>query len=31
MPVAWQPARPWNWCIPEDEKKEIEPLFIDQK
>ena len=23
MPVAWHPDRWWDWCIPEDEKKEI--------
>ena len=21
MPVAWHPARWWNWCDPDDEKK----------
>ena len=20
MPIAWDPSRWWNWCIPEDEK-----------
>ena len=24
MPVAWHPDRWWNWCVPEDEKKELE-------
>ena len=28
MLVAWNLARWWNWCIPEDEKKEIEPLLL---
>ena len=23
MPVAWNPDRWWDWCISEDEKKEI--------
>ena len=27
MPVAWHPDRWWNWCVPEDEKKELELLF----
>ena len=22
IPVAWHPARWWDWCMPEDEKKE---------
>ena len=24
MPVAWHPDQWWNWCVPEDEKKELE-------
>ena len=24
MPVAWHPYRWWNWCVTEDEKKELE-------
>ena len=27
MPVAWHPDRWWNWCVPEDEKKELEMYF----
>ena len=27
MPVAWHPDRLWNWCVPEDEKKELEIYF----
>ena len=23
MPVAWHPKRWWDWCLPEDEKKDI--------
>ena len=30
MPVAWHPTRWWDWCNPEDEKKEIEPTFTDK-
>ena len=29
MPVAWYPDRWWNWCMSEDEKKEIDPMFIE--
>ena len=28
MPVAWHPARCWDWCVPEDEKKGTEKTFI---
>ena len=31
MLVAWHPSRWWNWCMPEDEKTEIEPFLIDEK
>ena len=24
MPAAWHPDRWWNWCVTEDEKKELE-------
>ena len=24
MPIAWNPSRWWDWCVPEDEKKETE-------
>ena len=23
LPIAWHPSRWWDWCVPEDEKKEI--------
>ena len=28
MPIAWHPSRWWNWCVPEDEKKVIEKLWV---
>ena len=28
-PAAWHPTRWWDWCFPEDEKKEIKPIFIE--
>ena len=30
MPVAWHPRRCLDWCLPEYEKKEIEPVFTDK-
>ena len=30
MPIAWHPDRWWNWCMLEDEKKEIDPVFIEE-
>ena len=30
MLVAWHPRRWWDWCLPEDEKKEAEPIFTDK-
>ena len=30
MPVAWHSTRCWDWCLPEDEEREIEPIFIDE-
>ena len=27
MPIARHPKRCWNFCVAEDEKKEIEPVF----
>ena len=27
MPVAWHPSRWWNWCVPEDGKKETEKFL----
>ena len=28
LPIAWHPLRWWDWCVPEDEKKETEKLFL---
>ena len=28
MPIAWHPSRWWDWCVPEDEKKETGKLFL---
>ena len=30
MPVAWHPNRWWDWCVSEDEKKEMDPMFIEE-
>ena len=30
MPIVWYPKRWWNFCMPEDEKKGIEPIFTEQ-
>ena len=30
MPVAWHPNGWWDWCVSEDEKKEIDPIFIEE-
>ena len=30
MHVAWHPRRWWDWCMPEDEKKGIEPIFTNK-
>ena len=27
MPITWHPSRWWDWCVPEDEKKETEKFF----
>ena len=27
VPIAWHPSRWWDWCIPENEKKEIKKLW----
>ena len=27
MPIPWHPSRWWDWCVPEDEKKETEKLW----
>ena len=29
MPVAWHPKRQLNFCMSEDEKKEIESIFTE--
>ena len=29
--AAWHPTRWWDWCMPEDEKKEVNLLFIYEK
>ena len=31
MPKAWHPRRWWDWCMPEDEKKEIKQFLTDEK
>ena len=28
--VAWYPNRLWDWCMSEDKKKEIDPMFIEE-
>ena len=30
MPIAWHPKRWQNFCMSEDEKKEIGPIFIEE-
>ena len=30
MPAAWPPTRWWDWCMSEDQKKGIEPIFTDK-
>ena len=30
MPEAWHPDRWWDWCMVEDEKKETDPMFIEE-
>ena len=29
MPIAWHSKRRWNFCVSEDEKNEIEPIFTE--
>ena len=29
MPITWHPKRWWNFCMSEDEEKEIEPTFAE--
>ena len=31
MSEVRHPTRWWDWCMSEDEKKETEPFFIDEK
>ena len=28
MPTVWHPSRWWDWCVPENEKKETEKNFF---
>ena len=28
MPVGWHPTRCWNWCLTENEKKEIDQFLL---
>ena len=28
MTIAWHPDRYWDWCVPEDEKRELEAYFV---
>ena len=28
MPIAWHPSRWWDWCVPEDKKRETENFFF---
>ena len=30
MPVAWHPKRWWVWYVLGAEKKEIDPIFIEE-
>ena len=30
MPVAWHPNRWWDWCVPEDEEKEIDSMLKEE-
>ena len=30
MSVSWNPNRWWDWCMSEDEKKEIYSMFIEE-
>ena len=29
IPIVWYRKRWWNFCMSEDEKKEIEPIFTE--
>ena len=28
IPFTWHPSRSLNWCVPEDEKKDMEKLWV---
>ena len=28
LPIAWHPTCWWDWCVPEEEKKETGKLFL---
>ena len=28
MPIAWHPSKWWDWCVPENEKRETENFFF---
>ena len=30
MSAVWDPNRWWDWCMSEDEKKEIGAMFIEE-
>ena len=30
MPVALHPTRRWDWCMSQNENKEIDPTFTDK-
>ena len=30
MRVAWRPNRWWDCCVSDDEKKQIDPMFIEE-
>ena len=30
MSAAWHPKRWWDWCVSEDEKKEIDPMLTEE-
>ena len=30
MPVVWHPNRCWIFCMSEDEKKEIDSIFVEK-
>ena len=30
MPAAWYPKKWWDFYMPEDEKKEKDPIFVEE-